>query len=109
MGKTKYLSAFKRGMVVGARHTGSCQELQHCWVFHAQQFPMYIKNGPPAKGHPANLTTVGSVGVNMGQHPRGALSTHLSMLRRIQGVLRAKRGRGDVPNVWYILFLAFTT
>ena len=26
------------------------------WVFHAQQFPVCIKNGPPLKGHPANLT-----------------------------------------------------
>ncbi|MGH0136489.1 UNVERIFIED_CONTAM: hypothetical protein FKN15_061132 [Acipenser sinensis] len=31
-----------------------CQELQRCWVFHAQQFPVYIKDGPPPKGHPAN-------------------------------------------------------
>ena len=45
MGKTKYLNAFKRGMVVCARHTGLCQELQCCWVFHAQQFPMCIKYG----------------------------------------------------------------
>ena len=33
-----------------------CQELHRCWVFHAQQFPVCIKNGPPPKGHPANLT-----------------------------------------------------
>ena len=52
MGKTKYSSAFERCMVVGARR----QELQHCWVFHAQQFPVCIKNGGPSKGHPANLT-----------------------------------------------------
>jgi hypothetical protein len=32
-----------------------CQELQLFWVFHAQQFPVCIKNGPPPKGHPANL------------------------------------------------------
>jgi hypothetical protein len=38
-------------MVVGASHTGLCQELQHCWVFHTHQFPMYIKNGSPPKGH----------------------------------------------------------
>ena len=56
VGKTKYLSAFERGMVVGARHPGLCQELQRCWVFHAQQFPVYIKNGLPTKGDPANLT-----------------------------------------------------
>ena len=32
------------------------QELQRCWVFHAQQFPVCIKNGPPLTGHQANLT-----------------------------------------------------
>ena len=53
----KYLkSAFERGMVVDARSTGLCQELQRCWGFHAQQFPVWIKNGPPPKGHPDNLT-----------------------------------------------------
>jgi hypothetical protein len=43
-------------MVVGARRTGLCQELQRCWVFHAQQFHVCIKNGPPTKGYQANLT-----------------------------------------------------
>jgi hypothetical protein len=57
MVKTKDLNAFERGMVVGARGTGLlCQELQHRWVFHTQQFPVCIKNGPPPKGYPANLT-----------------------------------------------------
>ena len=56
MGKTKYLSAFERGIVVGARCTDLCQALQYCWVFHPQQFPVCIKNGPPPKGHPENLT-----------------------------------------------------
>ena len=56
MGKTKYWSAFERGMVEGARRTGFCQELQRCWVFYAQQFPVCIKIGPPPKGHTANLT-----------------------------------------------------
>ena len=45
---------FEQGMVVGARRTGLCQELQHCWVFHAKQFLVCIKNGPTPKGHPAN-------------------------------------------------------
>ena len=36
MGKTKDLSAFERGMVVGARRTGL--SVSSCWVFHAQQF-----------------------------------------------------------------------
>ena len=49
------VSAFEQGMVVGARSTGLCQELQRCWVFHAQLFPVCIKNGPPPKGHPVNM------------------------------------------------------
>jgi hypothetical protein len=32
MGKTKYLSPFEQGMVVGAKHIGLCQEQQCCWV-----------------------------------------------------------------------------
>jgi hypothetical protein len=36
MGKRKYLSAFEWVMVVGGRRTGLYQELQHCWVSHAQ-------------------------------------------------------------------------
>jgi hypothetical protein len=56
MGKTKYVSNFERCMVVGTRRTGLCQELQRCLAFHAQQFPVCIKNGQPGKGHPANLT-----------------------------------------------------
>ena len=86
MGKTKYLSAFERDMVVGAKRTGlSVSRTACCWVFHAQQFPVCIKNGPPPKGHPANLTTVGSIAVNMGQHSCGTLST-------IEAVWRAKGG-----------------
>ena len=55
MGKTN-LSDFERGVVVGARCTGLCQELKSCWVFHTQHFPVYIKNGPTYKGHSDNLT-----------------------------------------------------
>jgi hypothetical protein len=55
MGKTKNVSAFERGMVVGTPFR-VYQELQRCWDFHAQQFPVCIKNGPPPKEHPANLT-----------------------------------------------------
>ena len=75
--RQKYLSAFERGMVVGVRYTGLCQELHLCRGFHTQQFPVCNKNGPPPKRHPANLTqTVGSIGVNMGHHPCGnALDT----------------------------------
>ena len=56
MGKTQYLSTFEQGVLVGARRTSLCQDLQHCWIFHARQFPMCIKNGPPPKGQTVNLT-----------------------------------------------------
>jgi hypothetical protein len=71
------LSAFEQGMVAGARRTALCQVLQRCWVFHDQQFPVCITNGPPTKGYPS---TVGSIGVNMGQHPCGTLSTPCRVL-----------------------------
>ena len=61
-------SAFEQGMVVGARCTGLCQELQLCWVFHTQQFPVCIKNGPPPKGHPANFSTAGTIPVERFGH-----------------------------------------
>ena len=84
-------------MVVGARRTGLCQELQHCWVFHAQRFPMCIKNGPPPKGNPANLTqlrealesTWASIPVEHFQH------LVESMSRQIEAVLRAKGGESQ--------------
>ena len=56
MGKTKGLSAFERGMALGGRSIVFCQELQRCWIFNAQQFPVCVNNSPPPKGHPANLT-----------------------------------------------------
>ncbi|KAM9398399.1 uncharacterized protein ACWYII_031963 isoform 2-T7 [Salvelinus alpinus] len=47
--------------------------LCYCYVFQCQDC---TKNGTPPRGHPANFdTTVGSVGVNMSQHPCGTLST----------------------------------
>jgi hypothetical protein len=96
MGKTKYLRAFERSMVVVARCTSLnvCQELQRCWGFHAQQIPVCIKNGPPPKGHPANLTqlwealesTCASITVECFPH------IVESMPHRIKAVLRAKGG-----------------
>jgi hypothetical protein len=41
----KYLSAFEHGMVADAN-----------LGFFSQQFPVCIKNGPPPKGHPSDLT-----------------------------------------------------
>jgi hypothetical protein len=45
-------------MVVGARRISLSvsRTAKAAGFFHAQQFPVCIKNGPPPKGHPANLT-----------------------------------------------------
>ena len=39
-----------------ARQNKRTKELQRCWVFQTQQFPVCVKNGPPPKGYSANLT-----------------------------------------------------
>ena len=93
MGKTKYLSAFEQGMVVGARRTNlSVSRTATLLGFYAQQFPVCIKNGPPQKGHPATLTqlrdtlesTWASIPVECFQH------LVESMPKQIEVVLRAK-------------------
>ena len=70
------LSAFERGMVLGTRRIGLCVSrtllllgFSCSTVSHASQ------EWSTTKGYPANLTTVGSIGVNIGQHPCGTLST----------------------------------
>ena len=72
-------------MVVGARRTGLFQELPRCWVFHAQQFPVCIKNGPPPKGYGANLTQLESTWTSIPV----ARFRHLveSMPRRIEAAM----------------------
>jgi hypothetical protein len=88
-------------MVVGVRRTGLCQELQRCWGFHPQQFPVCLKNGLPPKVHPANLTqlwealesTWASIPV---ERFRNLVE---SMPRRIEAVLRAKGGGGVVNSI----------
>ena len=68
MGKTKNLSAFEWGIVVGARKF-KCVKNCNAAGFITQLFPVCIR-------HPANFTkTVGSIGVVMGQRPCGMLST----------------------------------
>jgi hypothetical protein len=74
MGKTNIRGY---GSTVGAGRTGFCQELQRCWVFHAtiscvnqEWFTIQMTSSELD-------TTVGSIGVNMGQHPCGMLSTPL--------------------------------
>ena len=97
------LSAFEWCMVVGPWCTGLWEELQFCWVFHAQQFPVCIKNGPPPVRH---LTTLRSIGVNMGQHPCGMLSTPCGVhARQIEAVLRAKGGATPILGRFYKCFV----
>ena len=81
-------------MVVGAMRTGLCQELHHCWVYHAQWFPMCIKNGSPPTGHSDNLTqlwellklTWASIPVEHFRH------LVVSMQQQIEGCSQGKRG-----------------
>ena len=97
-GQDKNVSAFERGMVAGARHTGLCQELQRFWVFHAQQFLVCIKNGPPPKGCPANLTKLWEALESTWASIPVECFRHLveSMPQRIEAVLRA-RGHTNTP------------
>ena len=55
MGKTKDLSAFEQGMLLGARFE-CVKNCNPAGFLHAHQLPVCIKNGPPPKGHPDNLT-----------------------------------------------------
>ena len=103
MGKTTDLSSFEQGMVVGARHTGLCQEQQRCWVFHAQQFPMCIKNGPLPKGHPAN-TIVGSIGVNMNQYPLEHLTPCRDHSSTNSGCSEGKREFNSILGKVFLMF-----
>jgi hypothetical protein len=68
--RQKDWSAFERGTVVGARHTGLCQELQRCWVSR-----VYEEWSTTQRTSSQLDKTVGSIGVNMGQHPCGTPST----------------------------------
>jgi hypothetical protein len=81
-------------MEVGARSTGLCQELQHCWVFHTQQFLVCIKNDPPPKGHPDNLTQLWEALESTWANIPVELFRRLveSMSRQIEAVLMAKVG-----------------
>ena len=95
--QTKYLNAFERGMEVGARHTGVCHELQHCYTagFNPRSTVSRVyQEWSSTQIISSQLdTTVGSIGVNMGQHPSGMVSTPCrALLRRIEAVLRAKGG-----------------
>ena len=69
---TKYLSAFEQGMVVGARHTG----LSASRTAMLLGFSHSKVSWPTTQRTSSQLDTlVGTIGVHMGQHPRGMLST----------------------------------
>ena len=54
-GQLKNLSAFEWGMVVGARRTGLCQELQEL-SFSCSTVSRVYQNSMLSEGHPPNLT-----------------------------------------------------
>ena len=66
LSKTKDLSAFERGMVVGSRRTDLCQEVQRCWVLHTKVSRVYQEWYTTQRTSSQLDTTVGSIGVNMG-------------------------------------------
>ena len=105
--KTKYLSAFERGMVVGARHTVLCQELQRCWGFSCSTVSRVYQEWSTTQRTFSQLnTTVGSIGVNMGRHPCGTLSTlcRVHILKNPEAFLRAKGL--SIRKVFLIYFYA---
>ena len=73
MGKTKYCSFFERGMVGGARHTGlSVSRTATLLGFSLSKIPcVYQEWSTIQKTSSQHDTTVGSIGVNMGQYHCG--------------------------------------
>jgi hypothetical protein len=61
-GKTKDLSAFEQGMVVGARHTSLFQELQRCWLFPHSTVSCVYQDWSTQRTSSQLDTTVGSPG-----------------------------------------------
>jgi hypothetical protein len=85
MGKTKDLSAFEQGMVVGAR----CTDLSVSRT--ATLLGFFTPNSFPCISRTSSQldTTIGvSTSVNMGQHPCGMFPAPC----RVEAVLRAKGG-----------------
>ena len=95
-GARQDLSDFEQGMVVGACAPVCVKNCHGAGFFHAQQFPVCIKNGPTPKGHPVNLTqlwealesTWASIPVERFQH------LVKSMPRHIEVVLMAQNSGG---------------
>ena len=75
MGKTKDVSAFGRGMVVGARHTVlSVSRTATLLGFTHSKVSFVSQEWSNTQRTSSHLDiTVGSSGINMGQHPYGML------------------------------------
>ena len=76
MGKTKASKYLWTGMVAGARCTGFWQQVQWCWGFSRSIISSVYQEGSTTQRTSNQLDiTVGSIGVNTGQHPCGTLLT----------------------------------
>ena len=76
MSKTKDLRAFEQSMVVGARRTGLSVSRTLLGFSTLNSFLCVYKEWSTTQWTSSKLeTTVGIIGVNTGQHPRGMLST----------------------------------
>jgi hypothetical protein len=75
--KTKYLSVFEQGMVVGARRTDLrvSRTASPLGFSRSTVSPVCHEWSSTQRTSSQLDTTVGSTGVNMGQHPCGKLST----------------------------------
>jgi hypothetical protein len=107
MGKTKDLSPFERGMVVGARRTSlSVSRTAPLLGFsHSTVSRLCQDWSTTQRTSSQHDTTVGSIGVEMGQHPCGMLLTHCS---RCTGEFRLFWGqRGQLNIVLFFLPLIF--
>ena len=95
MGKTKYLSAIERGMIVGARRTdlSVSRTVALLGILRSIVFGVYQEWSTTQRTSNHLETTVGIIGVTMGHHPCGMLSTPCSDKLRMFW--------GHVPNVLY--------
>ena len=82
-----------------------CQELHRCWGFHTTVSRLCQDWSTTQRTSSQHDTTVGSIGVEMGQHPCGMLLTHCS---RCTGEFRLFWGqRGQLNIVFVFLPLIF--
>jgi predicted alpha/beta hydrolase len=73
MGKTKYVSAFELGMVVGPKHTylSVSRTAKLLGFSHSTVSRVYQEWSTIQRTSRKLDTTVGRIGVNIGQDPRG--------------------------------------